>query len=102
MAKDMGVELFCSEDTGKKFTFYVCITLLLRCKSFGRKGNWAVILKEGSTWAFLGCVALDSDRLVDVKVLQCGKLANQQLDFVECFLKRVIPEEFSSFLQQPV
>ena len=49
MVKDKGVELFCSEDTGKQFTFYVGIMLLHRCKSFGSKGNWAAILKEGST-----------------------------------------------------
>ena len=49
MAKDIGVESFCSEDTGKKFTFYVDIMLLHRCKSFGSKSNWAAILKEGST-----------------------------------------------------
>ena len=46
-AKDLGVELFCSEDTGKQFTFYVGIALLHRHKSLGSKGNWVAILKEG-------------------------------------------------------
>ena len=49
MAKDIGVELFCSKDTGEQFTFYVGITLLHGCKSFGSKGNWVAILKEGIT-----------------------------------------------------
>ena len=48
-AKDIGVESFCSKDTVEQFTFYVGIMLLHRCKSFGSKGNWAAILKEGST-----------------------------------------------------
>ena len=49
MAKDIGVETFWSEDTGKQFTFYVGIMLLHMCKNFGSKGNWVAILKEGST-----------------------------------------------------
>ena len=69
MAKDIGVESFCSEDTGTQFTFYVGIMLLHRCKSCGSKGSWVAILKEGSTQAFLGCINLDSDRLADVKLL---------------------------------
>ena len=46
MAKDIGVELFCSEDTEKHFTLYVDIMLLHRHKSLGSKGNWAAILEE--------------------------------------------------------
>ena len=49
MAKDIGVESFCSEETGKQFTFYVGVMLLHRYKSFGSKDNWATILKEGDT-----------------------------------------------------
>ena len=76
MAKDIGVESLCSKCTGEQFMFYVGIMLLDRCKHLGSKGNWATILKEGSTKTFLGCVNLDSDRLADIKVLQCGILAN--------------------------
>ena len=67
MAKDIGVESFCSEDTDKQFTFYVGMMLLHRCKSFESKGNWAAILKEGSTWGVLECINLDSDRHADIK-----------------------------------
>ena len=48
-AKDIGMESFCSKNIGKHFMFYVGITLLHRCKSFGSKDNWAAVLKEGST-----------------------------------------------------
>ena len=48
-AKDIGVESFCSKDTGEQFTFYVGIMMFHRCNSFRSKGNWVVILKEGST-----------------------------------------------------
>ena len=48
-AKDIGVESFCSEDTGKQFTFFVGIVLLQRHKNLGSKGNWVAILKEGGT-----------------------------------------------------
>ena len=47
MAKDIGVESLCSEDPGEQFMFYIGITLLHRGKSFGSKGNWEAILKEG-------------------------------------------------------
>ena len=40
MAKDIGVESFCSEATGKQLIFFVSIVLLHRCKSLGSKGNW--------------------------------------------------------------
>ena len=49
MAKDIGMELFFSKDTGKQFMFYVGKLLLQRCKSLGNKGNCADILKECST-----------------------------------------------------
>ena len=48
-AEDIGVELFCSKDTGKKFTFYIGIVLLHRHKSLGSEDNWVAILKEGRT-----------------------------------------------------
>ena len=57
MAKNVGVESFCSEDTGEQFTFYVGIRLLHRCKSFGRKGNWVAILKEGDGF-YVPCTGL--------------------------------------------
>ena len=47
MTKDIGVESFCSKDTGEQF--YVGIMLLHRCKSYESKGNWETILKEGGT-----------------------------------------------------
>ena len=100
MTKDIGVESFCSENTGEQFMFCVGIMLLHSFKSFESKGNWAAILKKSSTLAFLGCIDFDNDRLVNIKVLQCGILANQRFDFVKCFLIRVIPEEFCSLLQQ--
>ena len=52
MPKDIGVELFCSEGTCDQFLFYVGITLLHRCKSFGSKRNWAGILKEAAPMPF--------------------------------------------------
>ena len=48
-AKDISVASFCSKDTGKQFMFYVGIMLFHSCKSFGSKGNWVAILKEGDT-----------------------------------------------------
>ena len=65
MTKDTDVELFCSEDTGEQFTFYVGILLLHGCKSFGSEGNWAAILQVGGTLAFQGYINLDSNRLVN-------------------------------------
>ena len=47
MAKDIGVESFCFEDTGEHFMFYVGITLLHRCKSFGSKGQLGGHLEGG-------------------------------------------------------
>ena len=58
VSKDISVESFCYEDTGEQFTLCVGIMLLHRCKNFGREGDWVAILKEGSTWAFLGCTNL--------------------------------------------
>ena len=48
-AKDIGVELLCSKDTGEQLTIYIGIILFERCKSFGSEGNWVAILEEGSS-----------------------------------------------------
>ena len=74
-AKDIGVELFCSEDTGKQFTSYVGITLLHWCKSLGSKGSLAAILKEvvprpfwdALTWTVTG---LQTSKYCSVVLLQ--------------------------------
>ena len=37
--KDIGVELFCTKDTGEQFTFYVGIVLLHRCTALEAKAT---------------------------------------------------------------
>ena len=56
MANDIGVELFCSNDTGEQFTFYVGIVLLQRHKSLGSKGKLATPRPfwDALTWTVTG------------------------------------------------